>query len=191
MNIDFGMLGKMGTSIAGELTDHSIRKTQYAMDVDAKSYREEMASISRSMQYNNLTTAEAQLSDQSRRATFALEQDRMADKGAAEVAAAAAGVTGGSVQSTMRQLERSSLNANAARTKNYHSALRAADADRKTIDMQAIFNKDVNPIAIPSASDALLGISKSVVEIWDDNQPEGHKVSDSLSRMFDRLKKKD
>ncbi len=188
---DFGMLASMGTSVIGEMTDHSIRKTQYSMEVDARSYREEMAAISKSMQYNNLTVAEAQLSDNARRATFALQQDKMADAASATVSAAAAGVAGGSVQATMRGLERSALNANAARTKNYQSALRSADNDRKNISMQAIFNEDVNPIAIPSASDALLGMTKSVVEIWDDNQPEGHKTSDTFNDWFSKFSKKD
>lgn len=181
---DYAMLGSMGSAVIGEVTDHSLRKTQYEMEVDAKSYREEMAAISKSMQMNNLTKAEANLSDQARRATVGLAKQELEDRGAAEVSAAAAGVAGGSVAATMRGLERSSLNANAARTKNYESALAASTANRKNITMQAIFNKDVNPLQIPNASDALLGMTQSVVEIWDDNQPEGHKSTDKISSLW-------
>ena len=185
MAIDIGMIGSMGMQAVGAYSDYSIAKTQSKMEQNTKSYRAEMAAISEALQYNDMSVAEAQLSDQARRATIALEKDEMRDKGAAEVAAAAAGVAGGSVDNTMRSLKRSSLNANAARTKNYESALANANNQRKSIEMQAIFNEDISPISIPSAGTALLGLSKGLIETYDDNQPKGYKTSDSMSRMLD------
>ncbi len=181
---EIGMIGNMGMQIINAQTEYSIAKTQAEMQASSRAHRQTMAKISETVQLNSMTQNEIQLQDATRRAGQALQLASMTDKANAEVNAAAAGVAGGSIQSTMNSLERSALNANAARMANYRSADIASQEKRQGIKLQTIFNRDISPITMPSPSMALLGLGKSLIDTYNENQPEGSKTSNALANWF-------
>ena len=186
-DIDFGMIGKIATTAIGAHADYSIQKTQHSMDMSALKHKQQMKKISQAMQMNSVSLKEAELHDKSIRMAQTLQITSLKDKGNAEVAAAAAGVAGGSVDMTMQGLERASLNANFARIKNVRSAEDAMHDARKNITLQGVFSDDIGVLVPPSPSMALLGFGASAVDIYNENQPEGTRTSDSLAGLFKKL----
>lgn len=179
--MDWATGGKMVTQVASAWGNYQTSKIQYDMEQFAKKHRDSMNAIARAQQENSLTLQEVNVRDAGMRAAQALALQSNAETADAEVSAAAAGVAGGSVQATMRGLERSALKANANRKATIQSKLKAIGQERKNLKLDAIFGRDIGTSLRPSASMALLGLGTQLIQTYDENQPEGYKTTDVLS----------
>lgn len=175
---------QLGNQALSAGTDFLLSDIQAKMQRDAQKHRNTMSSISAALQMNSITIAEAQALDQSRRVQKQIAIASMQDKGNAEVNAAAAGVSGGSVDSVMRGLERSALNANYARMRSLDSTLKARGQDRKNVTLSKIFNEDTTVFQSPSMGMALLGLGTKLVDTYNQNQPEGEGLANKLSTLL-------
>lgn len=187
---DFMMIGKMANQVVGAYADYSTSKIQHEMNVAAREHKKVMTAISNAQQQNSLTHAEVQTRDAGIRAAQSLQLTALKTKSDAEVSAAAAGVSGNSVEGTLQNMKRSALNANAARKATLKSKFEAIGQERKNVKMAAIYSRDIRAIIPPSPTSALLGLSASLLQTWDENQPEGLKSADRLAAASDNLFKR-
>jgi len=175
---------KMGTQVLGTATDLIVGGIQADMQRDAQKHRNTMSALSAAMSFNTVTLSEIDARDQAQALEKQIAIVSMQDKGNAEVNAAAAGVAGGSVDSVMRGLERSALNANYARMQSLENNLQSSGQDRKNITLGKIFNEDVAVIQSPSVGMALLGLGTGLVQTYNQNQPKGQQLQNRLSRVL-------
>lgn len=175
---------KLGNQALSVGTDFLLSDIQIKMQRDAQKHRNTMSSISSALQMNSITIAETQALDQSRRAQQQIAIASLQDKGNAEVNAAAAGVSGSSVDGVMRGLERSALSANYARMKSLDNTLKARGQGRKNVTLSKIFNEDTTVFQSPSMGMALLGLGTQAVSTYNQNQPQGEGLANKLSKLL-------
>ena len=171
--VDFNMLGKMGTQIVGAFAQHQVADVQSKMEKSAQAYGNTMRLLSSAQKENNVSQQEANLSDASKRLSASIQRESLKSRSAAEVNAAAAGVSGGSVKAIMTGLRRSNIQAQFARTRNLASNLQHTAAQRRNIQLAAVLGEDVRIIPTPSPATALLGLTATLIDTYDANQPEG------------------
>lgn len=176
------MLSQMGLSIAGSVAGLESRRIDAKMERAVQAYRNTMQAINTAQQKNMVTLNEIAVQDASSRMEHDIQVQSMRDRGAAEVAAAAAGVKGNSVNLTMRDIASSSATANKNRLDNLKAQYAAYGQERRNIAVGAAMNKDVSVIPRPSVSSMLFGVSTNVLDIWDSHQPPGSKIADRLAR---------
>lgn len=186
MAIDWGMALKMGNQALGAASTFKLEQTQFRMQTAAREHKNTLNKISSGIQQNAVTIAEIQTQDKAVRLSEAIQTQSMKDKGSAAVSAAAAGVQGGSVKAAMLGLRRSALKAQDARIRNRDAALNAQAENRKNIELSAIMGRDISVLPAPSAASAMLGLGATLVQTWDDNQPEGSKTSDTIGGWFSK-----
>lgn len=165
------MYAQMGMSVVSAFDSFGAAKHSAAMDKVSRDYQEKMSSISAAMQFNTLTENEIGTRDALVRASTAIQVQSMQDRASSEAGAAAAGVTGGSVTSTMRGMMRSNLQAKHSLRKRKEAEARAHTNNRRNVRLAQVMNKDISPIAQPSAASALLGLGASMLDIYDSHQP--------------------
>lgn len=174
------MYARMGLSIAEGATGFLNQGIAASLQASLQKYRNQMLQISAAMANNAVTHNEISTRDASTRLNFAIQQQAAADQGSAEVAAAAAGVQGGSVDATMRGLRRSAANAQAARQMRAKAEAQAHHQERKNNNISAIFGRDTTPIDRPSLLSSAVGLGTTLLDNYDDYQPEGDKLGDQL-----------
>lgn len=157
------------------------QKHNSKMQEITQAYQNKMADISKAVSLNSMTENEIGVRDAGVRAQESIQIQSMQNKSSANASAAAAGVHGSSVTSAMRGLTRSKLQANEALKFKLKAQSRSDLNQRRNIHMAAAFNRDVSPIARPSAASALLGLGMSMIDIYDSNQPEGQKSTDRIA----------
>lgn len=175
------MYAQMGMAAVSAFSQFSQSKHQHKMEEINRKYQETMSGISAAQQLNTLTANEISLRDAAVRAGVSIETQSLEDRAVAEVAAATAGVSGGSVKSTMRGLMRSRLMAQHSLRKKVEAQKRAATQDRRNVALSRAMNKDVSVIARPNTASALLGLGASMIDIYDSHQPHGSKTTDILA----------
>lgn len=168
-------LGSAAFSAHSKLTVDNI---QADMRQAAQAYSNEMRSMASAQQINAVTEAQVHEGDASQRLSATIQQRALQDRGAAEVSAAAAGVSGGSVDQAMLGLRRSAMQAQYARKRNLHSSQLSAASQKSNITQSGIMGKDVSVIQRPSVASAMLGLGASIVDIMDSNKPEGSRSTD-------------
>lgn len=175
------MYAQMGMSLVNAWGQAGEDAAMYDMQKMQQKYESTMSAIALAQKRNAMTKNETSVADATARASAALEVQSLQDRASLEVGAAAAGVKGGSVRSAMQNLQRSRLMAK-ANLKKKQQANAAVQADqRHSLTMQHIFNKDISVIQPPSTAMALLGLGASMIDIYDQHQPEGSKVSDTIA----------
>lgn len=175
------MYAQMGMKVVGGLSAYGEQKHKSRMEEIMRGYQQTMTDISAAQQLNTMTANEVSARDAAMRASVALNVQSMQDRANAEVSAAAAGVSGGSVRSTMRGLMRSRLMAQQAMHNKVQAQKRSFAQDRRNFALNRAMNKDISVIPKPSAASALLGLGASMIDIYDSHQPEGQKVSDTIA----------
>ena len=144
-------------------------ETQYKADKKWKKYQNTMLALSAAQSQNAITTNQSQATMAS--AVEALEIDKavITQRGDATVQAAAAGVGGNSVASSVRAVERSGAVAEYARQEDLRNAYLGFDYERRNIAMSAKMGENTNYIPKPSSISAALGFAKDVGTIGVDN----------------------
>lgn len=173
-----GMLLGAGNAAIGAWGELAVGNIQSDMQEASQAYSNTMRSIAANQAVNDVTQNEVMAGDANRRLEVQLQQSGLADRSAAEVSAAAAGVAGSSVTSVLQGLRRSALQAQHARMRNFQAQERAADKQRGNIQLAAIMGEDISVIQRPSAATALLGLGTTLVDIYDKNQPAGYRTTD-------------
>lgn len=134
-------------------------------------YRNEMLAITAAMQQGTILENRVNTRDASIRLQVQLQLTAAEDQATATVSAAAAGVKGGSVDSTMRGLRRSAANAQGARKARLQMEMRAHDSESRNVTVSAILGKDVSVISRPSLLANVVGLGRTLLDTYEDDQP--------------------
>lgn len=156
-----------GASAIGKpFTDFLVARERNKLDKEMQRHRNAVTGISSNLQRNATTLQEIDVRQANRRTDQTIQTRAMQDQASAEVSAAAAGVTGGSVQAVMRGLKRSELNAQHARIDGTENAYQTLGQQRKNINISQIFQTDNTVLPGPSVSALLLSMGTAAYDVY-------------------------
>ncbi len=161
-----------GLQIAQGVAGFMIGSINAKLQATLQKYNNEILEVQRAMNANRITINEIDSVDASQRLKFAIQQQSVADQGTAEVMAAAAGVQGGSVDSTMRGLRRSAAFAQQGRAQQLSSDMRGHLEQRRGNNLSAIVAQDITVHKGPSILSAAAGIGMSLLDTYKDGQTD-------------------
>lgn len=179
MNPMYASMGlTVGQGVTGFLNEGIASKLARSM----QKYRNEMLQLTAAMNNDVITQNQIRTRDAAVALQFDIELRGAKDRGAAEVAAASAGVSGSNVDKTMRHLRGSALRAHAARKARTAQEMQGHAQERRNNNVSAILGQDIQVIARPSALAHLGGMATKLFDNYNDAQPEGDKIGDQLRR---------
>lgn len=165
------MYTRMGMAVTGAIGSYATGVHESKLAAMSQAYQNKMADISKAMSLNTMTANEINVRDAAIRASESIQIQAMRDKSEATVSAAAAGVTGSSVASAMRGLDRSKLQATAALKYRLKQQALADLNGRRNLHMSAAYGRNVSPLGRASVGAAMLGLGASMLDIYEDNTP--------------------
>ena len=167
------MLAQMGLSFTQGLTDFMQAKEQARYAEAVQKYRNTMSALSASRSYNAVTVNEIRAQDALTENDALIQRTAIKDQAAAKLAAAAAGVAGGSVDLAMRDLKASAGRASWAQRRQYNQQLAEMGDQRESIAIAKIANQDISVIPKPDIGSMMLGTATKMLSIWDSHKPPG------------------
>ena len=165
------LFAQAASSIGTPFTDFLVGKQQNKLDKEMQRHRNDVTAISSNLQRNAVTLQEIDVRSANRRNDQMIQTSAMQDQASAEVSAAAAGVTGGSVQAVMRGLKRSELNAQSARIDSTANAYQTLGQQRRNINVSQIFQTENTVLPGPSVAALLLSMGTASYDIYKENNP--------------------
>lgn len=175
------MYAQMGLSVSRAALGYGSDKIKHDIATMQQDYDNAMSALSAAQQLNTITQNEISVRDAAVRASTAIDIQAMKDRADAEVSAAAAGVRGGSVRSTLRGLARSRLTAKQSLHKRVKAQAQASTQSRRNTELSKVFSKDISVLPTPSTASALLGLGATIIDTYDSHQPDGQKVADTIA----------
>lgn len=163
------LAAQVGMSALSQGQSSAASEAQYKADKKWKKYQNTMLALSSAQSQNAVTTNVTQATLASATQALEIEKSVIKQRGDAIVQAAAAGVGGQSVASSVRAVERSGAQAEYARQEDLRNAYLGFDYERRNIAMQAKMGENTNYIPKPSSISSLLGFAKDVGSIGLDN----------------------
>lgn len=153
----------MGLSVAKNVTSF-IAQSQEARSKRAwQRYKNAMLRISGGQAQNAINTNQNMAVDRSSIQAFEIDKSEFSTLASAEVAAAAADVTGRSVNQTMFQIQGNAASAQAARERDLAAQLLGFQQQRQQVEMQVAMQTDITPIPSPSVASTVLGLGS---DLW-------------------------
>lgn len=175
------MYMQMGLKALGTLGSFAEQKIQTDLNKSVQTYRNTMAALSAAQSNNVVVSNEIQARDAAVRQGVTIEKQALMDTENAKVAAATAGVSGGSVDAVARNLKASAINANKSRLSQLAMQMRAYNQEKRNIAVTKAYSKDISVIPKPSTSSMLLGLGMQMIDTHDMNVPEGDRIMSDLS----------
>jgi len=176
------MYAQMGLQALNTFGAFQSAKVQADINETLQDYNNTMQALSTARQLNTINSNQIGVRDAAARTAQDLMVQSLEQEANAEVAAASAGVAGASVKSTMRDLRGSAARARHARAATLAGQYRAFGQERSNVELAAIYRKDVSVIPQPSKASLMLGIASGALDVYDNHQTPGDKISNgSLS----------
>jgi len=157
---------QVGFSLLGSANESSTKGENKALT----KYQNKMKNLSSAATQNSITTNEIQVVEESSMRALDIQRNTLRQRGAAEVAAAAAGVEGNSVTQTVMDIEREGHFNEFARKVNLNSELLNMDAARKDNVFQNTTSQDLRTNAGPSMFDTLSKAGAAGYKSWTNYQ---------------------
>lgn len=164
MWLQFGMTALKG--VTGYI--QSAREASYKQKI--KEYNNQMVRLADANNQNAITTNQNLAVERSTRTAFAIERSHYATTGKAEVAAAASGTAGRSVNQTMFQIDRSAAEAEASRKSDLDAQLAGFSQQRLNSNMQARQATDISFIPQPNPAATMLGLTGDLIKVYNRHQ---------------------
>lgn len=153
---------------------------QYNAQQSAIEHQKAMADIQAAAQMAAINEQEREVRDATMRAQIAIQMDAKRSMAQADASAAAAGTAGGSVEQTIRGLNRSEAAAESARKHNYETQRRAFGHQKEAIKIGQIFANVPTLDLAPDPAAALLDLTTTLLDHNKKNSPEGESWLDRL-----------
>lgn len=174
--MSYMMASQMGLSLVNSWGQYQTASIQADLQERIQAYQNTMNRLSAARAENAVTLNEVRTRDAAVQADQMIQKQAMQDQGRAEVDAAAAGVTGNSVEMAARDLKASAGRASYA-VKRQTAQQQAELRNQKTsIAISAITNTNIQVIPQPSVGSMLLGAGTNLLNIYDSHQPEGSRL---------------
>ena len=161
------LAGQAAMSFIGGMQKNKAANKQAAADRAAQAYANKMRMISSAMNQSVISANEQFAVEESAEQAFNIARNKIRAAGAAEVATAAAGVTGGVAADAILSVSRNAANADNTRRKNLYKELIGFDVQRKqdAFSAKAGMNRQVFKGGSGMAG-VLLGVGKDVFGAW-------------------------
>ena len=170
------MLGQMALSLVGSWGQYQSASIQADLQQSIQNYRNSMSQLSAARSMNATVVNEVRATDAYVLNDQAIQKQSMQDQSRLEVEAAAAGVTGKSVELAARDLRASAGRARYAQKRQYKQSMSDIEEQRTSIAIGAITNQDIQVIPKPSIASMLLGAGTNLLSVYDSHQPEGSRL---------------
>lgn len=152
----------LGLGIAGALSGYQSQRQQAAnakamaeYNQKIQAYKNKMTMLSAAQQQNTITQNVTAAIQSSAIEATDIQQKVQEATGAAEVAAAATGTTGRSVQMVNTSVQRAGAAQEYSRQQQLQNVFASADTQRQNVAMQAVMQQDLNWYQNPSSPSAL------------------------------------
>ena len=157
-------------SAASAIKNNQADKTQAKAQQAWQAYSNQMANLSNANNQNVITSNQTMATQASAREAVSNQAAEIQATGSAEVAAAAAGVTGGSVAATVQDIERQAATVEYNRQEALKNQFDQFDQQRTNSTTAAAMQQNYSYIPKPSSTAMLLGIgaagAKAGHSIW-------------------------
>lgn len=170
------MYAKYGLDIAQGVGDFIVAGINSKMERRLQDFRNKMSAISAAMSQNTIESNRIASLDAASRLRTNIQITAAEDQANSAVSAAAAGVRGGSVDATMRGLKRSAANAQAARKARLKGELKAHAQESTNVTLAQIMGKDISVKSRPSMLSSAMGLGTTLLDTWNQNQPEDDRL---------------
>lgn len=147
-------IGQIGSFIAAGRKAESDRAWQ--------EYNNKMTRIADAVNQGNITTNDNMRRERKHTQLMQVQKSKLATKASAEVAAAATGTTGNSVNAVLFDVDRNAANANRAIERDDQMQDVVSDNQRFSSALQLQTNLDLRTITGPTAGSLLLGIGSAL-----------------------------
>lgn len=155
---------KPGLAIVANVGSFITASQQAAADRAWQKYNNAMTNIQAGQNYNSITQNELMRKARKKGQLFQVQKSELATKATAEVAAAAAGAIGNSVDMTQFDIGRNAANARSAIERDDDMQDLNSDNQRMQVAMQTKLNLDLRHIPNPTGAAQLLGIASAFAD---------------------------
>ena len=156
----------LGMNAASSLLSFGAQSAQAKAQRAWQAYSNTMVRLSDAQNQNAITTNEVLAMKASTEESIDIQKDFLQSSASAEVAAAAAGVTGRSVSQAMFDIQRSANLAQSRREESLRNQFLSFDAQRKQSTMSAAMQQDHSYIPKPSLASSLLQAGINSAQYW-------------------------
>lgn len=170
------MYSQMGLAAVSGLADFANARSNAALQQRIQNYRNTMSALSAARSRNAVTENQSRLKGAALDTFRQIQQRSLQDQATAEVEAAAAGVTGNSVRLAVRDLRSSASLAKFSLQRQTAQQIQELGAQKTTISLNALMNRDTQVIPKPSIGAAMLGIGANILSIYDSHQTPGNRL---------------
>ncbi len=172
--IDSMMMSEMGLTGLSGLANMFVSAQERSIQKIMDNYNNTMAALSAAQSKNALTRNEVAIGQQVKLAEAADQAALIQDKEAARVAAATAGVSGNSVDSTLHSFVRTKAQREMARTMEERAQYGAINDQRRQVELNLAYGKSISVIPNTIPSD-LLGLTGNLLNVYKSYQPETYQ----------------
>lgn len=153
-----------GLQLAGALGSYSADKAQAKAAAAMQEYRNKMANISNAINQNVITTNTTMAMQASAKKAVYMRKEEVQAVGAATVSAAAAGVRGRSVNSTIMDIQRNAALVEKQRADDLQAQFLESDAQRMQSSLSAAMQQDYSYIPKPKLGSYLMSAAASTIQ---------------------------
>ena len=174
--MNYLMGAQMGLSLAGSWGEYQTASIQADLQRKIQDYRNTIMRLSAARVENAVTLNQVRVHDSAVQADQLLQRISIKDQAQAEVQAAAAGVSGASVDMVLRDLRASAGRASYAQRRQAHQQLAELEEKKTSIAIGVITGQDTQVIPRPSVGSLLLGAGTNLLSIYDSHQPRSSRA---------------
>lgn len=159
-------MGQAAAGVASQIGGFIAASKQAAADRAWQKYNNTMVRLSNAINQNALTTNENINREATLEKRYAIRKSEYTTLASANVAAAASGTIGRSVNSVMHDIKRNAALADADAAQEFEYAKLSVDEQRRQSGMQAQMQLDLRKIQGPNPIALALGIAGATQDLW-------------------------
>ena len=170
------MYARMGLAIGQSVGSFFSAGREADLKRKVQDFRNFVTDLQAARAQNTVTLNQARVQDTGTQADLLIQRRAIQQEAQQEVSAAAAGITGNTVELIARDLNASEGRARFSQSQEVFQKQSQLGAQKKSIGINATLNRDIQVIPKPSFGAALLGLGSQLVSIYDQSQPEGQRI---------------
>lgn len=153
-----------GVNVIGQVGSYIAASRKAKSDRQWQDYNNRMTRISEAMNQNSITTNDNMRAERKHAQLQQIQKSKLATRASAEVAAAAMGTVGNSVNAVLFDINRNAANANKAIEKDDDMQDVGSNHQRLQSAMQLATNLDLRTITGPSVGSMLIGVGSALAK---------------------------
>lgn len=175
------MYMEMGMNVINGIGKFLVGSEQAKLDKAMRRHRETMSALSAAQSMNAITRNQIGTVEANIFADASVQSASLQEQADFNVEAAAAGVIGGSIDVGRSQLVADAARAQTSRKRSFKYEGLGLAQQRKNVELQKIYARDITPIQRPSLGAAFMGITQNLIDTWDRNNPADRRSTAALA----------